>query len=380
MLGYILTSISLIYIIYIYSLWISREGEVFKEFNKPFTVIIPCYNEGKKELIECVESCIKADGNSQIILVNNNSNKEETRLAILELITTYPKLEVYQEARQGKRFAHSKGLEYAKNDLIIFVDSDTIVNKDAFTELIKPFQDEKIGAVAGQVCIKNKKDNILTKSLSAMFWTSNNIFRKATSSLGFMGVIAGALGAYRKELLIKLEPDYLSQTFLGRPCSISDDRFLTMRIQTRFKMKIDYLESAKGFTYMPTNIKKTWKMMERWRRGVLREVILLWKEPFWNAKLLMFDVQFNFIVLCLMIIVKGFFIYNLIADFSLIGLVYTIFWFIITATLYSSIMLVENPKEFPYKLTWSILYEFIFVFTFIHALIKIRNQGAWNTR
>ena len=45
MLGYILTSISLIYIIYIYSLWISREGEVYKEFNKPFTVIIPCYNE-----------------------------------------------------------------------------------------------------------------------------------------------------------------------------------------------------------------------------------------------------------------------------------------------------------------------------------------------
>ena len=59
-----------------------------------------------------------------------------------------------------------------------------------------------------------------------------------------MSVIAGALGCYRKNLLLRLEKDYLNQKFLGKSCSISDDRYLTQRIQTRFKKKIYYQELA----------------------------------------------------------------------------------------------------------------------------------------
>ena len=213
-----------------------------------------------------------------------------------------------------------------------------------------------------------------------MFWTSNNLFRKATSGIGYMGVIAGALGAYRKDLLLKLEKDYLNQKFLGRPCAISDDIFITMRIQTRFNKKIEYQANAIGYTYMPTSYRKAWKMIERWKRGVLRETFVIWKEKISNAKLMFFDIQFNFIITLATTILKLFMIYNLIFHFNLINLAYTLFWFILVSTLYSSLMIVENIKELPYKLIWSLMYEFFFVFTFVQALINIRNQGSWNTR
>jgi hyaluronan synthase len=377
---FIFSFISLFYIIYIYLLWFKRKERSYPNYFKPFSVIIPCYNEGYDELVSCVSSCLNAEGNKQVILVNNNSTKHETRLAIKDLMMRHRNLIVCSEERQGKRFAHSKGLKYAKYGLIVFVDSDTIIERNAFIELIKPFRNQKVGAVAGQIKVMNKDKNTLTRSMSAMFWTSCNIFRKASSSIGYMGVIAGALGAYRKDLLIKLEHDYINQKFLGKPCSISDDRYLTMRIQMRFNKDIEYCEKAIGYTYVPHKVKQTWRMLERWRRGVLRESLLVWKEPFWRKPILMLDVQFNFLFIYLIMILRVFFFYSFFTSIGVIGIMYSILWFFLISSMYSTIMMVENTKEFPYKLVWSFFYEFFFIFTVITATLKIRNQGAWATR
>jgi cellulose synthase/poly-beta-1,6-N-acetylglucosamine synthase-like glycosyltransferase len=359
---------------------LSKEEKNYPEYDVKFSVIIPCYNEDSKYLMETIKSVYDAKGKKEMILVDNNSDKPETLRAIEEIKKQYPEFLILHEKRQGKRFAHSKGLEYAKTDIIVFIDSDTIVDKNAFVEIIKPFRDDNIGAVAGQVKIANRDKNLLTRCISAMFWTSSNIFRKASSSAGYMQVIAGCLSAYRRDLLMKLEEDYLKQTFLGRPCSISDDRYLTQRIQTRFRKKIEYQESAICWTFMPETYIKFWKTIERWRRGVLRETFLIWKEPVKNAKLMFFDMQFNFIVITVAVFLRVFLIYNILTNiftFNYIGLLIN---FLVVATMYSSYMVIYNLKEFPYKIIYSFMYEFFFIFTYFHAWLNIRNQGKWSTR
>jgi hyaluronan synthase len=368
------------YIIFIYALLISKKEKKYEDYNKKFTVIIPCYNEEYEYLIKTIQSVQDAKGDKQMILVDNNSDKPETLKAIKKIRKKFPDFLILHEKRQGKRFAHSKGLEYAKGEVVVFIDSDTIVDKDAFIEIVKPFSDENIGAVAGQVKLANRDKNLLTKSIAAMFWTSSNIFRKASSSAGYMQVIAGCLSAYRKDLLLKLEHDYLNQKFLGRPCAISDDRFLTQRIQARFGKKIEYIESAICWTFMPETYIKFWKTIERWRRGVLRETFLIWKEPKRNAKLMFFDMQFNFIVITIAVFLRIALIYTIITNvltFNFIGL---FIHFIIIASMYSAYMIIYNPREFPYKITYSLMYEFFFIFTYFHAWLNIRNQGKWSTR
>jgi hyaluronan synthase len=381
MLGLIVSIVSLTYITYVYALWISREDKDYGKYNKSFAVVIPCYNEGYDELVKCVSSCIDADGDKKVILVDNNNKQDSnTMKAIRFLNNRYKDLIVLRETRQGKRFAHAKGLEAVDTEVSVFIDSDTILEKNAFTELLKPFNDSSIGAVAGQVTLANKNTNFLTKCISAMFWTSCNIFRKSSASAGYMAVISGAVSAYRTDLLRELEYDYTNQMFLGRPCAISDDRYLTQRVQTRFKKKIAYQENAIGHTFMPDKYINFWKTMERWRRGVLRETFLVWKEPFWNAKLMFFDIQFNFLILTIMVFLKIGFIVNLALHPSWINFLWTAVWFIMIASFYSIIMVVENPKEFKYKLGWSLLYEFFYVFTYFNAWYNIRRQASWVTR
>ena len=380
MIRLIFSLILISYVWWIYFLLLTKKEVKYPENNEAVSIVIPCYNENKKVLLRCVESIIRAKGEKEIILINNNSNKEETLKAFEIISVAYPNVKIIEEKRQGKRFAHEAGIKKASNNIIVFVDSDTIIDENALIEIKKPFFDEKVGGVAGKVLLYNKNDNLITKAINAMFWTSSSIFRQASGNIGFMQVSAGALSAYRKNVLLKLLPYYLNQKFLGRPVGISDDRFLTMRTQTLLGLKIVYQDSAVSYTIMPKTFIGFWKVLERWKRGVLREVLLFWKEPKSKAKLLFFDTEFNFIIMNIMLGFKIFLIISLLLHFSLLNLLFTIAWFLLMGVFYGGYMLVNNPKDFKYKLLYIIFYEFFWVFTYFNAWINVRNQGKWVTR
>lgn len=380
MLLILLSFFTIFYIWLVYALIISSKKPNYnKNFRQPVSVIIPCYNEDLVYLKRCVESILNCNGEKQVILVNNNSNKPETTQALKELKSNR-RILIVNENRQGKRFAHSAGLKFAKHEIIVFVDSDTMLSKDALIELVIPFQDNSVGGVTGQVRLANKAKNLVTRSLDSMFWTSSNIFRRSGALIGFMQVMPGALSSYRKADLLKLEPHYLSQKFLGRRCSISDDRYLTIRVQTRLGKNIRFTENAIAYTYMPETVLGFWKTIERWKRGMIREIILLWKEPIKNNKWLFFDTQFNFLMFNVVMVTRILLIWNLIFNFSLHIVLITLFWLVVMNSFWGAYMLVNNPREFKYKIVYSFLNEFFWVFSYFQALINIRKQSNWVTR
>lgn len=380
MIEIVLGIISIIYVWLVYLILISVKPTKYdKNYKKPITVIIPCYNEEPKYLIRCINSILEADGEKQIILVDNNSNKEPT----IQAINSFRKnkaILILDEKRQGKRFAHSKGLMHAKYEIIIFVDSDTIIDKSALIELVKPFKDSAIGGATGQIRLANKNVNLITRCIDSMFISAFSLFRNSSTKIGFMQVMSGALSAYRKSDLIKLEKGYLNQKFLGRQCAISDDRYLTTRIQTKLGKKISFNEKALAYTYMPSTIIGFWKVVERWKRGMIREILLMWKEPKKNAKMLFFDTQFNFIMFNITMVLRLILMINLIINFSFQSLILLVSWLILMNFLWGAYVLVNYPKEFPYKIVYTVLNEFFWVFSYFQALINIRNQGKWVTR
>lgn len=381
MIALLLSIISFFYIIYIYSLWLSIDKIEYTDYHQPVSVIIPCYKEGFQELIECVTSCMEANGEKEVILIDNNNDPNSiTCSAINHLSTIFPNLIIEREVRQGKRFAHSTGLNISKYKLVVFVDSDTILDKNALIEIVKPMQDDRIGAVCGNIKLKNPSDNFLTRCLETMYWNSFDFYRQAISGIGYLYVCSGALSCYRKEALLKLEDEYLNQEFMGVKCSISDDTFMTVRLQTRLNYKIAYQNESIGYTYSPNKIKGFWKQLVRWRQGFLRETLLMWKEPKKNIIPLFLDAQINLILQSTICFMRVYFFIWLIFSFDISSLVFYLTTFITSSLLMSSAQIIIRPKKIFYILAYSFIYDFFFIFTFVHALIKIRSQGTWGTR
>ncbi len=381
-------AVLIFHLLFIYFL-LSLKKKEYPEFKKPFTVIIPCYNEEPAYLKKCVESILSALGKKQVILVDDGSNKAET-LACLKSFKTFTNLTIIRQSNKGKRYAHETGLKKAKYKYIIFVDSDTIVEKNAFLELIKPFNNENIWAVSGNVKLANRNQNLLTKMIATLYWNSFNIIRKATTNAHFINVCPGALSAYRRDYLDKVMPYYIKQKFYGRKCSISDDRYLTARIIMVHNKKIAFQEKAVCYTYSPHTFKGFFKQLIRWSKGNIRETILLFKAPgkFKKIKYLYFSF------FCLLALLVSLFLKMSLAVFlilsiirlDLAGILFSILiifsWLIIFSLLYSTYMFFEKEgrKQIFYRVLYSFVYEFLFFFSLVPAIIGVRNQGKWATR
>jgi hyaluronan synthase len=97
--------------------------------------------------------------------------------------------------------------------------------------LVSPFVTQKnCGAVAGNIRVLNTKKEILPKMLDVSFVMSFEFVRSAESALNSVLCTPGALAAYRKDAVLKCLPEWISQTFMGQPSDIGEDRAMTNMI------------------------------------------------------------------------------------------------------------------------------------------------------
>ncbi len=119
--------------------------------------------------------------------------------------------------------------------------------------------DPLVGGVTAKILVRNRTENFLTRCLSAMYWTSSEVWRKAPSNLDYLQVTNGQLSCYKYKYLKLLSKAYITQDFMGVRATMSDDRWLTHHLQTDFNLKMKYASDSVAYTYVPNNIKQTFK-------------------------------------------------------------------------------------------------------------------------
>ena len=380
------------YLLFIYALLYSRKKVTYPEYTKSFSVVIPCYNEDSAYLFNCIKSVMNADGMKKVYLVNDGSTKESTLNMLNRLNSQYfynNNFKILHQENQGKRKAQANAMNLVDTEVVVFVDSDTIVKKNCFTELLKPMNDKKVGVVTAG-CLAKNTYSFFTKVLGSMYFSSSYIFRKASSSVGYMQTVSGACYVFRTEIFKKLEREYVNQKFLGSACHVSDDRWLTQKTQMRFNLIALFEGDAICYTYVPETIKSFMRMLIRWKKGFFREAILIWKEPNKSKhKLLLFDSTFNLMVNYSVLIFKVLFIYviaYLIVNGLWINLINLLIWFSLWILIFSSAYSMylfnykEGKKMFLYKLVYSYMYELIFFITIIPATLQLHKQNSWENR
>ena len=110
------------------------------------SVIIPVYNDPR--VGDCIVSLLAQDYPKElyeIIVVDNNSN-DSTQEVIQRFNVTY-----VREDRKGSYSARNKGLEIASGDVAAFIDADCVADPHWLGELLKGFEDSKVGGVGGRI-------------------------------------------------------------------------------------------------------------------------------------------------------------------------------------------------------------------------------------
>lgn len=132
-----------------------------------------------------------------------------------ELLKHYKELEVFHQAeRKGKMHAMNRGMKFVKAPVVIFSDTNTLLNKQAIREIVKRFSNKKVGCVAGEKrIIKHESENAAGAG-EGLYWRYESWIKAMDSELNSAVGAAGELFAVRTELFEEVETDTLLDDFM----------------------------------------------------------------------------------------------------------------------------------------------------------------------
>lgn len=243
------------------------------------TVIVPAYNEGKlvwHTLMSLANSDYPME-KLQLIAIDDGSKDDTWQWIQKAKEQLGDRLAIYRQPHNmGKRQALYRGFKLGGGEVFVTVDSDSIVKKDTLRNLTSPFVvNRQCGAVAGNVSVLNKK-SLLPRMLNISFAFTFEFIRSAQSTLGSVLCTPGALAAYRRDAVLECLPEWVNQTFMGKPSDIGEDRAMTNMILKQ-GYHVLFQSNAIVYTNTPERYKGLYKMFIRWERSNVRENIMMSK-------------------------------------------------------------------------------------------------------
>jgi hyaluronan synthase len=242
------------------------------------SVIVPAYNEGR-QAYDTIASIVKSDypAKKMNIIGVDDGSKDDTWKWLKKAAIKFPgRVKLFrQPVNKGKRHALYRGFEHGKGEVFVTIDSDSNVDPHTIRHLVSPFvRDKRVGAVAGNVRILNRKEGLIPKMLEVSFAYSFDFLRAGQSVINSVLCTPGALSAYRKSVVMKVLPQWINQKFLGRAANIGEDRAMTNLI-LKSGYHVRYQREAMVHTTSPITLTKTWKMLLRWARSNIRETLVI---------------------------------------------------------------------------------------------------------
>mgnify|MGYP000194411257 CR=1 FL=1 len=239
-------------------------------------------------------------------------------------------------------------------DTIFCTDSDTVLTPECITSMYSHFENDNIGAVAGNLGIYNKYDSVVSFMSSIRYWYAFNIERAYQSFTGSVLCVSGPIGMYRITDLEKIIDKWSKQKFLGKDCTYGDDRHLTNQI-LGLKKNVIYISSSYAETETPSSWYRFFKQQTRWNKSAFREF-------FWSVAIL--DKHSLFMTVDL--------VYVLVYPYVVMSYLMYILWYktVFELGFYISIVLMLGLIKSVYGTVMSGKYENMFYFAYVFMYVS----------
>ena len=194
---------------------------------------------------------------------------------------TDPRLRVVSKENGGKSDAVNAGLSIARGELVVLVDADSILEPEAITRAVVPFEihPDHCMAVGGGIRVANGAKivggQVVSTGITRWGVGATQVLeylrgffatRIAWSEMNGLLLVSGAFGVFQRDLLVALGG--YSKGTLG------EDMEITMRIHhvLRPEMKdarVDFAADAVCWTEVPSSMKSLRSQRIRWHTGLL---------------------------------------------------------------------------------------------------------------
>jgi len=224
------------------------------------SLLLAGHNEGTS-LEQCITGLHEQTTKpNQIVVIDDGSNDDMT--AVASRLKDQGLIDVFVSTglRGGKSSAANLGLTYCSGDIVIIADIDTSFDRSAITHLIDPFRDAHVGAVSGNIGVRNHQATIIARFQTIQYLVSISLGRRVTDMLGFLFIASGAFAAFRRSALTSIG---------GWEVGPGEDADLTVKLR-QAGWKVRFQPYAWALTDVPETLTSLIKQRLRWNRTLIR--------------------------------------------------------------------------------------------------------------
>jgi len=299
---------------------IERSVLVESPLTPAVSLIVPAYNEAMS-VEHSVAGMLSLRYPTYEVIVINDGSKDETLPILTEKFRLYrssrstegplstkairgvyessdpSRLVVIDKENGGKADAINAGLNVARSPLVMVVDCDSLIDRDALFNIVKPFLDdpERTIAVGGTVRSVNDcevENGIVRKISTSRSWLVN--FQAVEYLRAFLGgrvgfslingllIISGAAGMFRRDAVLEIGG--------FDEFTVGEDMELVVRMHRLWRRKkrpyrIVYIAAPVCWTEVPQTLKILQRQRKRWQRGTV--------ESLWRHREMLFNPRFG---------------------------------------------------------------------------------------
>jgi poly-beta-1,6-N-acetyl-D-glucosamine synthase len=288
--------------------FVNYDDVAISPLSPPVTIISPALNE-EKSISNTAKTLLGLHySNFEVIIVNDGSTddtfkilKKEFKLKKTSYFFDYTipcerirgiwrsedprfkRLVVLDKVNGGsKADAINAALNVTRNDLVVTIDADSIIEPDSLSKLVKPFLEEKKKKVIGtggtirilnscevengKIKEVNLPKNLLAKLQVLEYTRAFLLGRMAWAHLDGLMLISGAMGMFDKKIMI--EAGGYDTTGIGEDMEV----VLKMRRYMANKKKkyvVTYIPDPLCWTEVPEDLKSLQTQRSRWTMGLI---------------------------------------------------------------------------------------------------------------
>ena len=224
------------------------------------TVVIAGHNEAA--LIErCVRSLheLSRPPDEIVVVSDGSTDRMPDKLRDLQAHGLIQQVHCMQ-VRGGKSAAVNLAFGRTTADFVVNVDCDCTFDRRALEQILQPFADAEVGAVAGNLVVSNSQASLITAFQAIEYLISISQGKQAANLTNQMTCVSGAFGAFRRTAIERVG---------GLDSGGGEDLDVTLKLRTA-GWKMLFAPDAICYTNVPTTLTALTRQRFRWERDALR--------------------------------------------------------------------------------------------------------------
>lgn len=236
-------------------------ANVHDKFEPEVALIVAAYNE-EDYIEDKIKNTLELDypaDKLHIYFITDGSNDGTPGL-----VSKYSQITLFhQPERRGKAAAMNRAVQLVTEPYVVFCDANTMLNTACIREIIAPYANPRVGAVAGEKKIFQAATGKAASAGEGLYWKYESFLKKQDARLYSVVGAAGELFSVRKELYQPIETGIIIEDFV-----------LSLRIAMKGYV-VQYAPGAYAMETASASIKEEQKRKVRICAGGFQAMLML---------------------------------------------------------------------------------------------------------